>query len=491
MDIKQLWSLPPEDFNEWRKKNDLPKLLSFFKDELPFFNEWLSTFNISDDDFYQAPQTSQWLLGEISLNFYEYTKNGEKLFIICRDFNDQFEFLSKHHEIAKVREIKFEPYLKWGAFKTGKEEFIETDKLNNGFSNTLNFGLWSGGRAHLLKHFPVLKMGQINLADGVLISNRNLDFVDLDGLIINGHFHGSYATDVNFSSCREMKILNGSLHHISFRNCEVENLICQNSKLQDFLFKSCNLNNFRCSESSINGLIIKNSSFSQPLIDSTEIQRFSYSPQTKFKRYKAEADTYRRIRSVFQSIGRRHEAQQYYYLERCYERKALWSPYLEPDVRKIFPQRKYAGRFLDLLSQWKKKKITKEKFIEYFFSNLAFKLKVWCIPKYFIKAAKYKLEYFNSLISYLIWGYGLKVSRVLLTGAAAILAYATAYYFNGPTLCNIANSLYYSTVTFTTLGYGDILPTDENMKILSASEALLGAITMGLIIGVFSKKSDY
>ena len=491
MDIQSLWKLSPEDFNTWRQENDLPQLLEFFRKELPHFDEWLLKFNITDTDFCLAPHTSQWFLENRNLNFYEYKRDGKKEFVICRSFEEKFEFLSKHHEIIKLREFNFIPYLSWGASRVGKKEFIEIDKANKGFSNTLSFGMWSGSRAYLLKNFQVLKLGQVNLVDGTLISNRNLDFVDLDGLTVNGHFHGSYATEINFSSCRNVKLLHAGLHHINFRNCVVDNFLCDNSKIQDFVYINCSLNNFKCSQSSINGLTIKETVFSQPLIDSTEIQRLSFTPQTKFKRYQAEADSFRRIRSVFQSIGKRHEAQKYYYLERCFERKAMWSPYLDSDVRKEFPNRKYAGRLFSLLSQWKNKKLTNQQFVEFLSSHLAFKLKVWCIPKYFIKALKYKFQYVGSLLSYLIWGYGLKVSRVLLTGATIILGYAAAYFFQGPTLSCITDSLYYSTVTFTTLGYGDILPSNEKMKLLSASEALLGAITMGLVIGVFSKKSDY
>lgn len=44
------------------------------------------------------------------------------------------------------------------------------------------------------------------------------------------------------------------------------------------------------------------------------------------------------------------------------------------------------------------------------------------------------------------------------------------------------NALYFSMVTFTTLGYGDILP-NEQFKIIAAGEAILGYITLGLIVG--------
>lgn len=74
-------------------------------------------------------------------------------------------------------------------------------------------------------------------------------------------------------------------------------------------------------------------------------------------------------------------------------------------------------------------------------------------------------------------------STYLLLGA--ITAFATLYL-----LCPVIDvactsgrdALYFSMVTFTTLGYGDLTPNDQ-FKIIVAGQAVLGYITLGLIVG--------
>jgi len=50
---------------------------------------------------------------------------------------------------------------------------------------------------------------------------------------------------------------------------------------------------------------------------------------------------------------------------------------------------------------------------------------------------------------------------------------------------NLGDSLYFSTITFTTLGYGDFSPTGW-LKVLSAIEAFSGVVNMGFLIAGYS-----
>jgi len=46
------------------------------------------------------------------------------------------------------------------------------------------------------------------------------------------------------------------------------------------------------------------------------------------------------------------------------------------------------------------------------------------------------------------------------------------------------NCFYFSIVTFTTLGYGDFIPTDD-IRIIAAFEALIGYLFLGFLIATF------
>lgn len=53
---------------------------------------------------------------------------------------------------------------------------------------------------------------------------------------------------------------------------------------------------------------------------------------------------------------------------------------------------------------------------------------------------------------------------------------------------DVINGIYFSIVTFTTLGYGDVQPA-PSMKIFSSLVAICGYINLGLLISLISHKA--
>lgn len=99
-------------------------------------------------------------------------------------------------------------------------------------------------------------------------------------------------------------------------------------------------------------------------------------------------------------------------------------------------------------------------------------------------------------------GYGESPARVVAFSLGLITACAIAYFFLDTTsehplyegekgwrfyLFEFLNALYFSVVTFTTLGYGDISPVGA-ARFIAAFEAFLGSFTMALFVVVFVKK---
>lgn len=66
----------------------------------------------------------------------------------------------------------------------------------------------------------------------------------------------------------------------------------------------------------------------------------------------------------------------------------------------------------------------------------------------------------------------------------------TAFNYQAGLLDNISaflKTLYFSVVTFTTLGYGDLVPVGPS-RVIAAIEAFTGSFTLALFVVVFVKK---
>jgi hypothetical protein len=92
-------------------------------------------------------------------------------------------------------------------------------------------------------------------------------------------------------------------------------------------------------------------------------------------------------------------------------------------------------------------------------------------------------------------GYGERPGRTAGLFFAIIAVFAVAYLQcdvqtpQGP-LQGFANALYYSVITFTSLGYGDILPVSAVARVLSMMEALIGVFMISLFVFVFCRRME-
>ncbi|MCR9256314.1 MAG: potassium channel family protein [Alphaproteobacteria bacterium] len=91
---------------------------------------------------------------------------------------------------------------------------------------------------------------------------------------------------------------------------------------------------------------------------------------------------------------------------------------------------------------------------------------------------------------------GVTVLAMLGMSFCLILLFASVYAIwgiNPDTGPDLHDELYFSIVTWTTLGYGDIEPTKQ-VRLIAAGEAMLGYIYLGLLVGLsaglLSKQHD-
>ena len=94
-------------------------------------------------------------------------------------------------------------------------------------------------------------------------------------------------------------------------------------------------------------------------------------------------------------------------------------------------------------------------------------------------------------------GYGEKPHRIVISALVAIFGFAAIFWalkgvessVNPTAALTWSDYLYHSAVTFTTVGYGDIIPKASSyLRLMAATEAFLGVFLTGLFIFTLARK---
>ena len=99
---------------------------------------------------------------------------------------------------------------------------------------------------------------------------------------------------------------------------------------------------------------------------------------------------------------------------------------------------------------------------------------------------------------WLLWvtcGYGERPVRTVCLFFGIIVAFALGYMqcdVRGPDgpVRDLGTALYFSTITFTSAGYGDVLPVSNAARALAGSEALIGVFMISLFVFVFCRRME-
>src|ERR1043165_1201211 len=107
------------------------------------------------------------------------------------------------------------------------------------------------------------------------------------------------------------------------------------------------------------------------------------------------------------------------------------------------------------------------------------------------------LDLFGRLELFFFWatsGFGVRPFRVVVTGIALVLAFGFLFWTldavvpaSEPHHVNLAEAIYFSGVTFSTIGYGDFVPA-SHARLLALLEGALGMITMSYFVVVLANR---
>ncbi|TWB40092.1 ion channel [Nitrospirillum viridazoti] len=498
-----LWQLTPCEFNEWRIQNDIPFLFQFLQKKLPLFDKWIEHCGIDYNILMKVIPTGDLFKGdERKIIVKKIDLTGSNIQVYECFSESQNKVADSHigteqdnNEIIGT----ITPYFLWLKYNGDHGGYFCHDQMNKQYSNTFVYNLHeidplNRSKAFLFKEFDALKLGQVEIQSMVHISGRNLDFTDMDSITITGDFHGSLQANISYSSCQNMKITGAQLAFFTFYQCHMDKIEIYESRIQDFYFCCAGRITITAKDSQIIKMKFKDTTV-VPLLYNCELREVNFSSKKDAPPHDT-ASTYRLLRIAFQNSGMRREASESYYKERIFERKSYFRPYLEH--RSKFSGI-YNGNLMDFIKKYKNNIIDKNTFRNLLYKYLKSTFKLYTLPKYLFPLIAFRSHWIYSMIDYLIWGYGERPSRIFSLALFLIILYASGYHYlpwpddekGYRIILDWVDSLYFSTVTFTTLGYGDITPKTTLLKILCSSESLLGAATMGLAVAGFSNRSRY
>ena len=97
-------------------------------------------------------------------------------------------------------------------------------------------------------------------------------------------------------------------------------------------------------------------------------------------------------------------------------------------------------------------------------------------------------------VYWLTAGFGLRPLRVIATSLTIILLYGITYWLHGGAVdlqsgqaANLLDSVYFSGITFVTVGYGDLIPA-PHARLVALTEGFLGAFLMGFFVVVLAQR---
>lgn len=435
-DIYDLWTLSEDRFIEWRKINDFPVLLNHFDKTLLLFKKWKADNKLTNEIIISNGKITPFLENK------KLSKKDKTLYLTKQTWDDKqitfcayekMEGEKTHFETIFKFEfiLSFIPYLDWLKEKGKYQQILYINSRNAPNSDLERVFI----HANVYKprtDFELLKMGGIPApVNGfkILFRGKRMEFVNLCGLKYTGEiFFGEEGNlSCSYCACDNWVAEDFSMPLLKFEHCSISNFILKNSELQQWSFYDCEVSgDFH--NSKLIGIQIFggrfNPVFQDCILSETHINIDPNIADNNFYAYKT-------FKKIYQQQGDDDIAKNYFIKENEFIRRSLMG---------------------------------------------------W--------------NYFTKSLSYYYWEYGRKPHRIIYISLAIIISFGFIYWLNSDLIAlnsssakefgfGFGDSFYFSTITFTTLGYGDLSPLSW-LKILSSIEAFLGVVNMGFLIAGYS-----
>lgn len=459
---QEFWDMRADEFNKWRRENDFPRILDFFKKKVGGFSVWMKEYDISDDII-------------ISLKIADLISDENLSYINCsqEEGKEEYYFVSPikwragaqygPEKIFKVKYSKeFLPFVRWAKLR----KILKNDSSIR-ITSVSAYPSPEYCISYLLYDLSLLKLGGLPTPLKHSLSGRDLEFVDLDFLKFEGEFEDYSIKDIKFSSARCWEINSAQLHFFNFLNSKIEGIKAKNSELDSWWIKHC-----YGSDNYISNTIMTRCSFGPgdyffylknvDLKDSDIARNYMKIGEHGFE---PNLELIRLMKNAFAENGQHSKAGQFYYYEKYIERKISLN---------------YFKHFFSLFLKFEKSDVLDKK---------SFKLRnsirmLW-------KSIKKLFSYTILTLQWLWWGFGEKPSRTIFMSLGIIILGAIfislTHKFDN---FSIWDPIYFSVVSFLTVGDYSFQPQGITRLIVSIL-ALLGILNLGLLVAGFVNKSKY
>ena len=473
-----IWKLSSEEFNQWRRDNDLPKLMNFFHESLPFFSEWQQKFNLTDDIIMSHDHTGDFFIWQWEKKYIQHSdkdSNCEPLVIVDNKFLDRIESLQLREYSKSILAI-FVPYFDWLHKDKNQFYFVSKNDPNEQPKETLTYQSWSGTwywndiQPKLFHEFDVLVLWW-EIVDWKLFKERNLDFLWLDNLtIINDISANSRYSKIQFSSVNNLIFRDigknkvfwpSSWAFLEFYNCHLENTSIYNSHIQNMHFIDCgNFNFYEIRNSDFFHLVFNNTIPSIWRFENTDFRETEIINERPIY-YSNISKLYEKLALSFSKSWDYSNAWEMYYLKQKYNMLSLLYP------SKWFWIKEYSRMLYDGTQDFKS----------------YIKVLIWNVKTLSLtEGIKNIIKVLFMLISFVLWGFWERPYNTIVASWIIVILFSFTYEFNF-NLVSILYNLHLALQAF--------LWIKNDPNIYESIMTALGLILFGFLIAGLTNKKSY